>query len=295
MPRSSARGNGSAPEYAELGGKLRGVRLAHGLSLRVLADRLGVSPSLISQVETGHAKPSVSTLYAMSAELGVSLDDLLFPDSATNGRTGASTAEAELSPGSSESTGSSRARAGTSGSLLPEPGVRARLPLTSSDLPSGLPSASHPATDAGLPFSVPPDTMPPVPIQPASSRKRIRLASGVVWERLTTSSIPGVDFLYVTYEVGGASTHEHEFHRHAGQEWGYVISGTLGVTIGFDDYVLGPGDAISFDSMTPHRMRNLGKEPVHGIWFQIGRRGVDTGGGAGHGTVPERPSEDHEP
>ncbi len=295
MPRSSARGNGSAPEYAELGGKLRGVRLAHGLSLRVLADRLGVSPSLISQVETGRAKPSVSTLYAMSAELGVSLDDLLFPDSGANGRTGGAAAEAGLAPGSSESAGLSGARAGSSGSRVPEPGVRARRPLTSSDLPSGLSPASFPPTDAGLPFSVPPEAMPPVPIQPASSRKRIRLASGVVWERLTTSSIPGVDFLYVTYEVGGASTHEHEFQRHAGQEWGYVISGTLGVTIGFDDYVLGPGDAISFDSMTPHRMRNLGKEPVHGIWFQIGRRGVDTGGGAGHGTVPERPSEAREP
>ena len=68
-----------------------------------------------------------------------------------------------------------------------------------------------------------------------------------------------------------------------------MISGTLGVTIGFDDYVLGPGDAISFDSMTPHRMHNLGKEPVHGIWFQLGRRGVDIGGSAV--TVPERSSD----
>ena len=53
---------------------------AHGLSLRVLADRLGISPSLISQVETGRAKPSVNTLYAMATELGVSIDELLFID-----------------------------------------------------------------------------------------------------------------------------------------------------------------------------------------------------------------------
>ena len=36
-----------------------------GLSLRGLAKSLGVSPSLISQVETGKTQPSVSTLYAI--------------------------------------------------------------------------------------------------------------------------------------------------------------------------------------------------------------------------------------
>ena len=39
-----------------------------------------MSPSLISQVETGRARPSVDTLYAIATELGLSLDELLFPD-----------------------------------------------------------------------------------------------------------------------------------------------------------------------------------------------------------------------
>ena len=76
----------------------------------------------------------------------------------------------------------------------------------------------------------------------------------------------------MTYEVGGASSPEHEFQRHPGQEWGYVLGGSLGVTIGFDDVVLGPGDAIAFDSTTPHRLYNAGTEPVHGVWFVLGRR-----------------------
>ena len=59
---------------------LREARRGRGLSLRELADRLGVSPSLISQIETGRANPSVSTLYAIAAELDVSLDELLFND-----------------------------------------------------------------------------------------------------------------------------------------------------------------------------------------------------------------------
>ena len=67
------------PDYPEMGERLREARQAAGL-LRVLADRLGVSPSLISQIETGRANPSVSTLYAIAAELDVSLDELLFND-----------------------------------------------------------------------------------------------------------------------------------------------------------------------------------------------------------------------
>jgi quercetin dioxygenase-like cupin family protein len=116
------------------------------------------------------------------------------------------------------------------------------------------------------------------PVQRADDRKIIRLASGVVWERLTTGSVRGIDFLYVTYEVGGASSPEHEFQRHGGHEWGYVLSGTLGVTIGFEDHVLGPGDSISIDSTVPHRLYNRGTVPVHGIWFVLGRRSLDVPG-----------------
>lgn len=61
----------------DIGERLRDARQRQGLSLRGLAKSLGVSPSLISQVETGKTQPSVSTLYAIVTELGVSLDDLL--------------------------------------------------------------------------------------------------------------------------------------------------------------------------------------------------------------------------
>jgi transcriptional regulator with XRE-family HTH domain/mannose-6-phosphate isomerase-like protein (cupin superfamily) len=201
-----------------MGDRLRAARRARGLSLRALAERLGVSPSLISQVETGRARPSVSTLYAIASELGISLDELLFID-----------AEG----------------------------------VTGGDAP--FPAVSRPG-DAIIPST---------PVQRAATRMKIRLASGVVWERLTAASIPNVDFLYVTYEVGGASSPDDEYQRHPGQEWGYIVSGRLGVRIGFDEYVLGPGDAIAFDSTTPHRLFNAGDEPVHGIWFVQGRRPVE--------------------
>jgi hypothetical protein len=53
------------------------------------------------------------------------------------------------------------------------------------------------------------------------------------------------------------------------------------VTIGFDDHVLEPGDAIALDSTVPHRLYNLGDQPVHAIWFVHGRRPVDAGAPAG--------------
>jgi transcriptional regulator with XRE-family HTH domain len=212
-----------------MGDRLRAARRRRHLSLRDLAGRLSLSPSLISQVETGRAKPSVSTLYAIANELDVSLDELLFNDAGRSGR----------------------------GAPLPDAGERV------------VRMAPRPAT-AGSP--------PALPVQRADDRKVIRLASGVVWERLTTESVPGIDFLHVTYEVGGASSPEHEFQRHGGHEWGFVLSGKLGVTIGFEEHELGPGDSISIDSTVPHRLYNRGTVPVHGIWFVLGRRSLDVPG-----------------
>ena len=49
-----------------------------------------------------------------------------------------------------------------------------------------------------------------------------------------------------------------------------MISGTLGVTVGFEEYVLEPGDSISFESSIPHRLHNDGDDAVHAIWVVLG-------------------------
>ena len=61
-----------------LGPRLREIRLERGISLRELARRLDLSPSSISQIETGKMQPSVRTLYAFAAEFGVTVDEVLF-------------------------------------------------------------------------------------------------------------------------------------------------------------------------------------------------------------------------
>jgi len=65
-----------------LGARIRAAREELGLTLRATAARAGVSPSLLSQVETGKVRPSVSTLYAIASCLDLMVDDLLRADDA---------------------------------------------------------------------------------------------------------------------------------------------------------------------------------------------------------------------
>jgi transcriptional regulator with XRE-family HTH domain len=215
---AAAASDPSAPELGEtLGPQLRSRREERGTSLRELARRLSISPSALSQIETGKSRPSVGTLYAIVTELELSLDELF-----------AGVAEARRGPSSGGEEVPTQAR-----------GARATA------------RRLH-AKDA---------------------RSTIQLESGVRWERLTPSADAGADFLWVVYEPGGSSSQGDEFIRHSGREYGLVLSGTLEVTVGFETHELGPGDSISFESTTPHRLRNVGPEPVEGVWLVVGRGG----------------------
>lgn len=59
-----------------LGARLRAARQRKGLSLRELARRVGVSASLLSQVENGKSQVSVTNLHALVTALDLSLDQL---------------------------------------------------------------------------------------------------------------------------------------------------------------------------------------------------------------------------
>ncbi|HZS92067.1 MAG TPA: XRE family transcriptional regulator [Chloroflexota bacterium] len=73
-----ARRRTASTHPSELGGQLREERLRQHIGLRELAKRLSISPSLLSQIETGKSKPSVGTLYAIADALNISLDNLFF-------------------------------------------------------------------------------------------------------------------------------------------------------------------------------------------------------------------------
>jgi transcriptional regulator with XRE-family HTH domain len=191
-------------ESSKVGSRLRQERERRGISLRELARRVGVSPSLVSQIELDRVNPSVSTLYALVSELGVTMSDVF-------------------------------------GDAVPS---SPRLPER--------------RNGEGL-------------VARAGTRNVINLASGVRWERLTEHSDPDVEFLHVVYPVGAESCAEDALVTHGGREYGYVTAGTLGVRVGFDEYELGTGDSIAFDSSSPHRLWTIGDEPAQAVWIVIGR------------------------
>ena len=208
MKPEPANHNPDAP--SDLGPRLRAIRIARGVGLRELARRLDLSPSSISQIETGKIRPSVKTLYALASAFGVTVDEILFDE---------------------------------------------------------------PPQEAGAA----PVVEPGLALQRADDRPAIQLNSGVRWERLMFWGDEDVEFMEAIYEPGGASSPDDAFVRHSGHEFGHVLSGTLRVVVGFDEFVLEAGDSITFPSSTPHRLSNQGTETVRAIWVVRGRRGDGPG------------------
>lgn len=188
----------------QIGVRLREERRKNGLTVRELARRIEVSPSLISQIERDIVNPSVATLYAVVTELGLSMNDVFGDNRGAGSQTG-------------NGEGNSPAVA-------------------------------------------------------ADERMVINLGAGVRWERLTATDDPLVEFLYVVYDVGASSCAEDTLVRHGGKEYGYVLSGRLGVRIGFVEHELGAGMSVSFNSSSPHRLWAIGDEPVTAIWVVVGRQ-----------------------
>jgi transcriptional regulator with XRE-family HTH domain len=109
------------------------------------------------------------------------------------------------------------------------------------------------------------------PVQRSEGRARIEFP-GVIWERLTQASDPEVDFLHVEYAPGSASCSPNEMMRHRGHEYGFVLTGTLHVQVDSENYELSAGDAVTFDSLTPHRLSNRTGTPCTAVWVVVGRR-----------------------
>ncbi len=195
------------------------------MSLRELARRLGLSPSLISQVETGKSQPSISTLFAIVGELEVPVNEVIWED-------GAEAVSERRSPRSRKAA----------------------------------------AVDSES------------PLQRADERVSIHIDSGVSWQRLTSGPDHDVDFLLLRYEPGGESTAPESLMRHNGKEYGYVLSGRLRVTVGFESHELRRGDSISFDCTEPHRLAAVGDQAVEAVWFVLGRR--HTAAAADDGSEP---------
>ena len=65
-------------DYYKIGQKIRKIRKAHGLSQEELAERIGISTTHMSHIETGYTKLSLPVLVDLACALGVRTDDLIF-------------------------------------------------------------------------------------------------------------------------------------------------------------------------------------------------------------------------
>ena len=65
-------------ERGLLGNTIRQARIDNGLSQEELAEKIGVTPTHIKHIESGHRQPSINVLYMLVKELNISLDNLFF-------------------------------------------------------------------------------------------------------------------------------------------------------------------------------------------------------------------------
>jgi transcriptional regulator with XRE-family HTH domain len=157
-----------------IGESLRAIRERQGLSLEQAAERAGISTSHLSRIESSERQPSVASLLALSAALGVPVGTLF-------GETQGANALTVSEPDEPRRDSNGLAIATCSG------------------------YAGSSAIDA-LRVTVPADRPAPVPA------------------------------------------------HHSGEEWIYVLSGTLRLEYDGDIHFLEPGTAVHFNAELPHRL-----------------------------------------
>jgi DNA-binding XRE family transcriptional regulator/mannose-6-phosphate isomerase-like protein (cupin superfamily) len=210
----------------DIGKKIRAARQNQGMSLRALAAKASVSPSMLSQIENNRANPSVTTLYNIAEALSISVN-YFFPDSDSVGE-------------------------------------RQNVPIVLADK-----TASELRADYGNGVVLVMQPRVKSPVVTTASRLAIELKSGVRWERLTAAEEQDIQFLEIQYRPGTSSG--ETMSQHSGREFGLVFAGVLTLEVGFERYILKPGDSIIFDSTTPHRLSNEGAETMRAIWVVINR------------------------
>jgi DNA-binding XRE family transcriptional regulator/quercetin dioxygenase-like cupin family protein len=214
-----------------IGRRLAAYRGQRGMRVAELAREIGVTPSLISQIERGLSRPSVSTLFAIAQALDVPVD-AFFREPAQ-----------AMAPGPESGGQPPSGTAADGGPAGPGSGPGQ----------AGRPAATGQASPAAEGRYV----------VRRGGRAVIDIEGGVRWERLTRSTLDHLDFFELVYEPG-AESHPRQY-THPGTEMVLVMSGCLEITIGFERYRLEPGDSIDFPSSMPHRYVNPAAETARAV------------------------------
>lgn len=216
-----------------IGERLAHLRAERKLKISDIARRISVSPSLISQIERGQSRPSVTTLFALAQVLEVPVDAFFETHSLRDA------AAAEPRAGAPERDGEAR----------------------SEQAPPALDGGREPVAERAVhdsPEPVWPDAEPGWQgsryLLKRSERPTVDIRGGVRWERLTPVTLNDLEFMELVYQPGAES--DSQLYRHPGIECVLVTENRLDITVGFDVNHVMAGDSIAFPSSVPHRYSN---------------------------------------
>ena len=95
-----------------------------------------------------------------------------------------------------------------------------------------------------------------------TERKVLEAGAGVRMELLAWGNTVMEPHLFrIAPEAGSGDPYTHE-----GEEFIYVLSGDLEITLDGEEHRLKPGDSFYFESATPHRWRNPGRKETLVLW-----------------------------
>jgi transcriptional regulator with XRE-family HTH domain len=172
----------------DIGGKIRGLRLMHGLTMEDLADRAELSKGFISQLERNLTSPSISTLVDILNCLGTDLKEF-FSD-----------------------------------------------------------SSGAPVVFDG---------------EDACVKEDEEAGYAVAW-LVPQAQKNEMEPILLTLKPGG-SYGPHE--PHAGEEYGYVLSGAVTLLLGRQKHRVKRGSSFYFNSGTNHQLLNAGKSEAKILWI----------------------------
>lgn len=89
-------------------------------------------------------------------------------------------------------------------------------------------------------------------------------AGGIELERLVLPTRGGL--LQANIHIVSPGIASDGFIEHVGEEVGYVLEGTVELTLGDDRYTVAEGDAFTFSSHIPHGYRNVGTSVARILW-----------------------------
>ncbi|MGI6168123.1 MAG: helix-turn-helix domain-containing protein [Christensenellales bacterium] len=88
------------------------------------------------------------------------------------------------------------------------------------------------------------------------------LGSQIQW-LVTSAQKNNLEPILLTLRAGGSSYLDDP---HEGEEFGYVLSGSILLELGYEQYKARKGDSFYFNPARPHRITNPGKQTAKVLW-----------------------------